>query len=133
MPGAIDVRDVARVHIRALSVAPATGNNWGRYLIASPKPFSWKGAIQLLKEKRPELLARLADPTGAPDWPENENRVRLSKEEKQEQDVLFNVKQEGIESTGDVWEYRTPEEMILDGVDNLLEIERVWKQADEAS
>ncbi|KIY70087.1 NAD(P)-binding protein [Cylindrobasidium torrendii FP15055 ss-10] len=127
-PGAIDVRDVARVHIRALSVTPATDANWGRYLIASPEPYSWKGAIQLLKEKRPELLGRLADPAGAPDWPENENRVRLSKEEKEEQDWLFGVKREGVESTGDVWGYRSAEEMVLDGVDNLLEIERVWDQ-----
>lgn len=128
----VDVRDVARVHVRAIRAPPATGTNWRRYVVASPNPFSWKDAIQLVLERRPELRARLVDPAGAPDWPERENRIILSKEEADEQNALFGVKQAGTDGESgkveDLWEYRAFEETVLDGIDSIVEIERVWDQ-----
>ncbi|KAF9049621.1 NAD(P)-binding protein [Hymenopellis radicata] len=114
-PGSIDVRDAARLHVAALS-SPDTEQR-KRYVVASPYSSSWKGALGLIAKDRTELASRLADPNGAPDWPESENKIMVGREEQER--VL------GI--TRDT--YVTWERTILDGVDSVLEIERRWKAA----
>ncbi len=114
-PGAIDVRDAARLHVAALS-SPHTEDR-KRYLVASPYSSSWKRALELIAKERPELDSRLADPSGAPDLPESETIIKVDREEQER--VL------GI--TRDT--YVTWERTILDNVDSVLEIERRWQAA----
>ncbi|KAF8914967.1 hypothetical protein CPB85DRAFT_1433439 [Mucidula mucida] len=114
-PGAIDVRDAARLHVAALA-SPHTEDR-KRYLVASPYSSSWKRALELIAKERPELDSRLADPSGAPDLPESETIIKVDREEQER--VL------GI--TRDT--YVTWERTILDNVDSVLEIERRWQAA----
>lgn len=121
LPGGVDVRDAAHVHVQALHLPPVSDSNWRRFAVASRVAYSWKEAIQILKDCRPELQARLPDPAGAPDWVKEGNKVNLTAEEEDEQDLLLGAK--GILGN------RTWKETVLEGVDSLLEVERVWAKA----
>ncbi|KIY72461.1 NAD(P)-binding protein [Cylindrobasidium torrendii FP15055 ss-10] len=120
-PGGADVRDAARVHVLGLHSSTASGTNWHRFVVAARVPYSWKEAIQILKENRPELQARLADPAAVPDWVQEGNKVNLTAEEEDVKDVLLG--REG--NIGD----KTWKETVLEGVDSLLEVERAWAKA----
>ncbi|KIY66562.1 NAD(P)-binding protein [Cylindrobasidium torrendii FP15055 ss-10] len=112
-PGFIDVRDAARIHITALGVSSTHGS--------SQKPSSWKEALHIIARERPELQERLAnsDDPSVPNWDAEDNKVRLSKEEIEEQTEILGINADSFIP----WE-----KTILDGVDNILEIENKWKQ-----
>jgi nucleoside-diphosphate-sugar epimerase len=57
----VDVRDVARAHVLALKVPPSDAPK--RFIVTSSR-FTWKEAIELLAEARPELKGRLPVITG---------------------------------------------------------------------
>ena len=54
----VDVRDVARAHILALSIPPTKSGKHRRLPISGP-PFLWYDAVKYLQETRPELRDRL--------------------------------------------------------------------------
>lgn len=58
-PGYADIRDVARAHVTALDSAPTSEIGRKRVIFASPYDFNFKNAIELLREKRPQLKDRL--------------------------------------------------------------------------
>jgi nucleoside-diphosphate-sugar epimerase len=60
-PLSVDVRDVARAHVLALKVPFSDAPK--RFILSS-STFTWKEAIELLAEARPELKGRLAVITG---------------------------------------------------------------------
>jgi nucleoside-diphosphate-sugar epimerase len=60
-PVNVDVRDVARAHVLALKVPPS--DTLKRFILCSSN-FTWKEAIELLGEARPELKGRLPVITG---------------------------------------------------------------------
>jgi nucleoside-diphosphate-sugar epimerase len=66
-PMNVDVRDVARAHVLALknsqSSSSSSSDTPKRYIISS-STFTWKEAIELLAEARPELKGRLPVITG---------------------------------------------------------------------
>ncbi|KAI9443361.1 NAD-P-binding protein [Lactarius indigo] len=57
----VDVRDVGRAHVLALKLPPS--ENLKRFIL-STSTFTWKEAVELLAEKRPELKDRLPVITG---------------------------------------------------------------------
>ncbi|KAI9453407.1 NAD-P-binding protein [Lactarius psammicola] len=57
----VDVRDVARAHVLALKLPPS---ETPKRFILSTNTFTWKEAIELIAEKRPELKGRLPVITG---------------------------------------------------------------------
>ena len=52
----VDVRDVARAHVLALKLPPS---ETPKRFILSTSTFTWKDAVELLAEKRPQLKDRL--------------------------------------------------------------------------
>jgi nucleoside-diphosphate-sugar epimerase len=60
-PVNVDVRDVARAHVLALKVPPS---DTVKGFILCSSTFTWKEAIELLAEARPELKGRLPVITG---------------------------------------------------------------------
>ena len=61
-PMSVDVRDVARAHVLALKVPPSP--DAPKRFIVSPNTFTWKEAVELLAQARPELKGRLPVITG---------------------------------------------------------------------
>ena len=57
----VDVRDVARAHVLALKLPPS---ETPKRFILSTNTFTWKEAVELLAEKRPQLKDRLPVITG---------------------------------------------------------------------
>jgi len=57
----VDVRDVARAHVLALKVPPS--DEVKRFILSS-STFTWKDAIEVIAEARPELKGRLPAITG---------------------------------------------------------------------
>ena len=53
----VDVRDVAKAHVQALSVSPISGIN--KRLLISSGSFTWKVTADLIRTARPELASRL--------------------------------------------------------------------------
>ena len=58
----VDVRDVARAHVLALKVPPSVDEP-KRFILSSSR-FTWKEAIELIAQARPELKGRLPVITG---------------------------------------------------------------------
>ncbi|KAJ7250463.1 hypothetical protein B0H12DRAFT_1052333 [Mycena haematopus] len=109
-PGMLDVRDVARVHIAGLT--PLVADHPKRVPVVAPHTNDWREAIAFIAEARPELRARLADPSKAPVWSAT-RAVDLEQVEK-----AFGVKRDS---------YKTWKETILDAVDRFIEVEDIWK------
>ncbi|RXW13235.1 hypothetical protein EST38_g12620 [Candolleomyces aberdarensis] len=65
-PYFVDVRDVAKAHVRALSLSPSKSVEAKRFLINGGL-YSWKEAAQYLKKARPEL--NVVDPEKIGDAP----------------------------------------------------------------
>ncbi|KAF8205561.1 hypothetical protein K438DRAFT_1931904 [Mycena galopus ATCC 62051] len=110
-PGVLDVRDVARIHIAGLH--PLTPHHPKRVPLVSPYDADFRDAIKYISEARPELRARLADPSTVPVWP----RYTLDVDLKPVKEAF------GI----DLQSYKTWRETILDAVDRFLAIEEQWK------
>jgi len=111
-PYYIDVRDVARAHVAALTSPPESSVGRKRMLIASPYDFNFQGIVELITAKRPELKNRLttAKPPVFPSY-------KLPVDLKRVEDVL------GIRMDS----YKKWEDTILDTVDSLLELEQAWE------
>ncbi|KAE9398644.1 NAD(P)-binding protein [Gymnopus androsaceus JB14] len=60
----IDVRDVARAHVLALTTPPVPGRD-KRFIIVN-STFQWKDVAALIRNKRPELAGRLPKETSIP-------------------------------------------------------------------
>ena len=58
----VDVRDVARAHVLALKVPPSADEP-KRFILSSSR-FTWKEAVELIAQARPELKGRLPVITG---------------------------------------------------------------------
>jgi nucleoside-diphosphate-sugar epimerase len=106
-----DVRDIAKAHILALTSPPTSVVGHKRILFASPHGIDFKAVIENIADKRPELKGRLIE-GAVPEYSVDRLPVDFTRIE----EVLGLKKQEyiGLERT------------ILDTVDSLLEIEKVW-------
>ena len=62
-PMSVDVRDVARAHVLALRVPPSADAAPKRFIVSSSR-FTWKEAVELIAQARPELKGRLPIVTG---------------------------------------------------------------------
>ncbi|KAF7298794.1 Epimerase domain-containing protein [Mycena indigotica] len=111
-PGTIDVRDVARIHIAAISAPTPNGTRPRRVALASPEQTDFRDAIKFIYDERPELRDRLADPESVPRWPTYKIDVDLTPVEKS-----F-----GYPISG----FKTWRETILDAVDRFIELEKYW-------
>lgn len=111
--GFVDVRDVAKAHIAALNSKPSSVVGRKRYLLVSPEDLSYGDAIELIAKERPDLKERLVASTEAP---------QLS--------LPGGVERRGLEyAVGFAAEEYTPwQKTVLDTVDSLVGIEKIWKE-----
>ncbi|KAI9464924.1 NAD-P-binding protein [Lactarius psammicola] len=105
-PLSVDVRDVARAHVLALKLPPSSESP-GRFVL-STSTFTWKDAIELLAEKRPELKERLPVITGREPPLEPFATLDTSK----------------TESVLGMKNYIKWQDTVLDTIDDLLRVEK---------
>ncbi|KAK7441541.1 hypothetical protein VKT23_016534 [Stygiomarasmius scandens] len=114
VPGYVDVRDVARAHILALSSQYKYPQQ--RMLLKGPELTSYKEAISFLENRFPELRkeGRLANTETAPG------------EEWAKQDVALDW---SVKTKHTTWPegYKSWKECVEDTVESLLDMERFWK------
>ena len=106
-PLSVDVRDVARAHVLALKVPPSADDAPKRF-IASSNRFTWKEAVELIAQARPELKERLPVVTGKE--PEVAPFAKL--------DTSTTERVLGLKS------YIKWQDTVLNTVDDLLRIEK---------
>ncbi|KAH8976398.1 NAD-P-binding protein [Lactarius hatsudake] len=106
----VDVRDVARAHVLALKLPPSESL---RRFILSTSRFTWKDAVELLAEKRPELKERLPVITG------NEPPVG----------PVATLDTSKTESVLGMRNYIKWQDTILATVDDLLRVEKEFARA----
>ncbi|KAF5344329.1 hypothetical protein D9758_013254 [Tetrapyrgos nigripes] len=113
-PGYVDVRDVARAHILALSSKHKYPQK--RMMLKAPERTSYRDAISYIATRFPELKAqgRLADREKAPteEWVDGDKWLEWSVKTKEE------TWPEG---------YKGWEECIGDTIESLLDMEKYWK------
>ena len=105
-----DIRDVARIHVEALTSAPESSVGRKRLLIAAPHNSNFKEAVLFIADAHPELRDRLVDANTQ--FPPNRLQIDLKRVE----DVT------GVK----VDSYYTWKETVLDTIDSLLAVERSW-------
>ncbi|TFK62519.1 NAD(P)-binding protein, partial [Pluteus cervinus] len=109
-PFVVDVRDVAKAHVLALSVprVPEGGDlEQKRFLVAS-SVYTWRDAAADLKKSRPGL--KILSPEDIPALPGNFSTVDTTRA----REVL------GIK------EWITPKKTVEDAVDSLVEAQKTW-------
>lgn len=108
-PWCVDVRDLAKAHILALSAPSEKEIGRKRLLVAGPN-FTWRAAVEHLLATRPELKDRLPDPrTGQSDA-----------------GVCFDVqKARAVLGLATYIDWR---ETVSNSVDSLLKVEESWKR-----
>ena len=111
-PGSADVRDVARIHVEALSSPLEASVGRKRLPIASPYDGNYTEAVLFVADAHPELKDRLVDANSAPHFPVNKLPVDLKRVE----DVT------GVK----VASYHTWKETVLDTMDSVLALEKGW-------
>jgi nucleoside-diphosphate-sugar epimerase len=111
-PAYADVRDVARLHVLALSAPSASQVGRKRIIYASLYGFNYAAARDLIKERRPELKERLLTVE-----PQNPGLDHIPYDFGRVEEVL-GIKKE---------ELKTFEETVIDTVDSLLELEKKWE------
>jgi hypothetical protein len=111
-PGYADVRDVARIHVEALTSPLESSIGRKRLPIASPYGSNYKKAVEFIADAHPELKDRLVDASAAPQFPVDRLLVDLKRVE----DVT------GVK----VNSYYTWKETIVDAIDSLLTLEKGW-------
>lgn len=109
----IDVRDVARAHVAALTAPLESVTGRKRMVIASPHAADFGVAVALIANERPELKDRLVDLAKLPAYPFLTIPVNLKRVE----DVLGVPKES----------YASWKDTILDTVDSLIALEKEWK------
>ncbi|KAK7053251.1 hypothetical protein VNI00_003877 [Paramarasmius palmivorus] len=111
-PGYVDVRDVAKAHIRAITHSvPTSQVGRKRLIFPSPRDFSWASAIEILKEKRPALKERLIKAT-----PSSQSMRHPQIDYNRIEEVL-SIREE---------DFHTFEQTLLDAIDNYVELEQQW-------
>jgi nucleoside-diphosphate-sugar epimerase len=110
--GSADVRDVARIHVEALTSAPESSVGRKRLPIGSPYECNYKEAVLFVADAHPELKDRLVDANTAPQFSSDKLQVDLKRVE----DVT------GVT----VDSYYTWKETILGTIDSLLALEKSW-------
>ncbi|KAG5638425.1 hypothetical protein H0H81_012756 [Sphagnurus paluster] len=110
-PGYVDVRDVAKAHVLALTGPPSFSVGPKRVVISSPHGCVFKEIINLIREKRPTLEQRINK-----DTPPTFSIDRLAVDFARIEEVLGFKKEE----------FRSIEDTILDTVDSLLAFEKHW-------
>ncbi|KAF8896841.1 NAD-P-binding protein [Mucidula mucida] len=106
-PHAIDVRDVAKAHVRALEIPPAGRK---RFVIVAGW-FTWKQAAEYLARTIPQLKDRLPSTDEAPEMSGEPSTTDVS----YAKEVL------------DIKEYIGWEKMITDTITSILEVEKTWQ------
>lgn len=110
--GYIDVRDVARAHVGALTSPPSSVVGRKRVVMSSPYGLSYKAAIELIRNQRPGLKDRLLNPLSAPKFPRD--------------DLPVDLKRAAILTGVEVDSYIPWEQTILETVDDLMRFELDW-------
>jgi nucleoside-diphosphate-sugar epimerase len=107
----VDVRDVARGHVRALEKLPvASGRDAGRFIV-SAQTYTWGKAAAYLKEARPDVRDRIVELDTINPLP----------------GVLSNLDNTRSKKVLGLGEYYTPEESLEAAVDAVLKLEKHWK------
>ncbi|KAF7971605.1 hypothetical protein HWV62_20696 [Athelia sp. TMB] len=109
----IDVRDLARAHVAALTAPPEATVGRKRIVIASPHAADFKAALETIAQERPELKDRLVDVAKMPQYP----FLSLPVDLKRAEDVL------GVK----IDSYMSWKDTILSTVDSLMALENGWK------
>ncbi|THU99565.1 NAD(P)-binding protein [Dendrothele bispora CBS 962.96] len=111
-PGFIDVRDVARAHVLALSSQYRYPQQ--RMLLKAPEPSSWKKAIEFLEARFPEIRGRLANKDEAPgdEWAKEDKALEWS-----------------VKTKDSTWPegWKSWKECVEDTIESLLDMENFWK------
>lgn len=107
----VDVRDVARAHVRALKLPPSTTL---KRFVLSTSTFRWTEAIELLAEKRPELKERLPVVVAGREAPLG---------------PVATLDTSKTESVLGMKDYVKWQDTVLDTVDDLLRVEKELKLA----
>ncbi|KAK1222035.1 hypothetical protein PQX77_015134 [Marasmius sp. AFHP31] len=111
-PEYIDVRDLAKAHVWAMTQARLTSEvGRKRLIVASPHGVDYGRSVELLREERPQLRGRLIKRK-----PPVFEHDRLSIEFDWVEKVLRMRKED----------FYTWEETLLDGIDNYVELEKQW-------
>lgn len=108
-PQTIDVRDIAKAHLLAISAPSSAELQKQKRLILAARNWSWRDAVEHLAESRPELKPRLSDIS------------RLEKQEAAKLDSSFAEEVLGFK------EYIDWRKTIDDMVDSVLAIEKIWE------
>lgn len=114
-PGYVDVRDVARAHILALSSRHQYPQQ--RILLKAPEKTSYQDALSFLEAKFPELKVqgRLADKEKAPgaEWAAKDTTLEYV-----------------IKTRDTTWPegYKSWKECIEDTIESLLDLEKYWRE-----
>jgi len=111
IPLTVDVRDVAKAHVLALT-APLSSKVGRKRLLVTGEGFLWKDAVEHLLAVRPELRGRLPDPSEARKVLEEASTMDVSRA----REVL------GLD------EYIDWRKTVEDSVDSLLGIEGGWRR-----
>ncbi|KAH9047652.1 NAD-P-binding protein [Lactarius hengduanensis] len=107
----VDVRDVARAHVLALKPHPSSESP--KRFILSTSTFTWKDAVELLAEKRPELRDRLPVVTGG--------EPRLG--------PVVTLDTSKTESELGMKNYVKWQDTVLNTIDDLLRVEKELRRA----
>ena len=105
-PVNVDVRDVARAHVLALKV-PSSADEPKRFILSSSR-FTWKEAVELIAQARPELKGRLPVITG--------------KEPPVPPFAIFDTS--ATENILGLRDYVKWQDTVLDTIDDLLRVEK---------
>jgi nucleoside-diphosphate-sugar epimerase len=113
--GFVDVQDVAKAHILALSSKSSTQKGVGRkrYVLLATESVSYKDALEWIRSERPELKDRVPN-VEAPVYPLDPVIERQGLED----NVGFRTA-----------EYKCWKESVLESVDSIVKIEKYWKDA----
>lgn len=109
----VDVRDVAKAHVRALksplSSSPGIGRK--RLVFGSPYNFDYTEFVQIIKTKRPQFADRLIKAQ-----PQPLSYANMPVDLKRMEQVLGMKKED----------YYTVEQTLLDAVDAIIALEKQW-------
>ncbi|KAK7456483.1 hypothetical protein VKT23_010733 [Stygiomarasmius scandens] len=113
----IDLRDVANLHIRALSSPPTSKVGRKRLVVGSPHEWDYYKTLELIKNKVPTLKERLVNVKTDNEPPTMEMK-RIPCDFQRIEEVL-GMKME---------DFRSFEETILDTLDQYIVLEKEWGQ-----
>ncbi|THU80423.1 NAD(P)-binding protein [Dendrothele bispora CBS 962.96] len=107
----IDVRDVAKCHVKALKAPPTSTVGRKRLIIASPHDMEYGDVLKFLAEARPQLKSRL-NKTDPPKWMHYHLPCDFARIEE-----LLGIKKE---------DFFTRDDTLLNTIDDYLALEEEW-------